>query len=171
MKRLILTAAIASLLMPAAALAAKNGTSKTDADGNGYADAGVVVTKHWTSLYAYDASDDWYWDLGDGRVYGTVGSVADLDSATLSRCDYSNNSRGSFDNTPYQDTGWISNSITCRGYDGHGHWTYLMVHDDDPRFSGDAARSDALGWGPSWEYKILTESGSGNLFKPASHQG
>ena len=157
-------------LLPASALATKSGSSKADADNNGYPDVGVVVNKHWTSLYAYDYNGDWYWDIGDGRVVGTVDSVDDLDDSTLSTCKYSNNSRGSFENNPYQDSGWISNSITCGGYDGHGHWTYLMVHRSDPRFTGDEARSAELGWGPDWEFKVLTESGSGNLFKPANHQ-
>jgi len=168
-RRFSIAAAVvaATALIPATALAAQD----TDADNNGYPDAGVVVTKHWDSLYAEDAGGDWYWDLGDGRVYGTADSVDELDAATTSTCDYTNNSRGEFNNDPYQDTGWISNAITCNGYGGTGHWTYLMVHSSDPRFTGDQARSDELGWGPDWEYKVLTESGSGNLFKPVAPRG
>ena len=139
--------------------------SKVDTDNNGFPDVGVVVVGHFTSLYAYDGNGDWYWDLGDGRILGTVASFDDLDDATLNTCDYVNQYRGTFENNPYQDSGWISNHINCNGTDGHGHWNYLMVHSDDPRFTGDVERSQELGWGPDWEFKILTESGSGSFFK------
>jgi hypothetical protein len=58
-----------------------------DADNNGISDAGVFVTGHYTSFYAEDGNGDYYWDLGDGRIYSTVPSVADLDQASLTtRC-------------------------------------------------------------------------------------
>jgi|GEM_PF-3284790 len=59
-----------------------------DQDGNGFPDAGVYVNGHYTSVYAYDANGDYYWDLGDGRVLGTVNSIDELDQATLTTCDY-----------------------------------------------------------------------------------
>ena len=143
----------------AAPAAAQNG--KSDKDDNGYADAGVMVTRHWNSLYAYDASGNWFWDLGDGRVQGTVASVEDLDSSTLSQCVYVNNSRGDFMNNPYQDTGWIMNNIRCFGYDGRAVYHYLIVQQSDPRYAVDA---DWDVWG-TWVYAVLTESGSGNLVR------
>lgn len=167
--RKLLFAAIAAITitLSAGVADAAKPTSKTDADNNGYPDVGVVVTRHWTSLYAYDWNGDWYWDLGDGRVLGTVGSPDDLDDASYNECSYVNQSRGTFENNPYQDSGWISNHIDCNGTDGHGHWNYLMVHRTDPRFTGDAARIAELDWGPDWEFKVLTELGTGNFFKPA----
>jgi len=169
MKKLTGVALAAAALTMAASGVANAGkpSSKTDADNNGFPDAGVVVQRHWTSLYAYDYNGDWYWEIEPGRVEGTVASVDDLDAATLSTCDYVNTSRGEFANDAFQDSGWIQNHIVCSGYDGHGTYNYLMVHRTDARFTGDAARSAELGWGPDWEYKVLTESGSGNFFKPA----
>ncbi len=138
-----------------------------DADGNGYPDAGVSVNGHYTALYAYDATGAWYWDLGDGRVYGTVGSVDELDQATLSRCDYEINYRADFGNDPYMNSGWIQNLIVCSGYDGTASYNYLIVHKTDPRYTGNP---DWAIWG-DWEFKILTESGSGNLVRPAGNVG
>lgn len=159
MRKIIATAMAAATLLCTAGVADAKPSSKTDADDNGYPDVGVVVTRHWTSVYAYDASNAWYWDLGDGRVLGTVSSIDDLDQDTLSRCDYVNNSRGTFDNDPFQDSGWIQNHIRCSGYDGKAHWNYLIVHESDPRYTGNP---DWAIWG-TWEYTILTQSGSGNL--------
>ena len=102
---------------------------KWDADNNGYPDEGVKVNGHYTSLYAYDANGDYYWDLGDGRIQGTVGSVAELDQATLTSCDYVVNYRGSFENNPFMDSGWIQNHINCSGYDDNGQYNYLIVHE------------------------------------------
>ncbi len=139
-----------------------------DQDGNGFPDAGVYVNGHYTSTYAYDASGDWYWDLGDGRVQGTVGSIAELDAGTLSRCDYVNNYRADFGNDAYMNEGWIQNHIRCSGYDGRAHYNYLIVSQTDPRYTGNP---DWAVWG-TWEYHVLTESGSGNLVKsgPQNHQ-
>ena len=138
---------------------------KQDQDGNGYPDVGVEVNGHYTSVYAYDANGDWYWDLGDGRVQGSVSSISDLDPTTLTRDDYVVNYRGTFDNDPYMDSGWIQNHIVQTGYDGHAHWNYLIVHASDPRYTGDP---DWAVWG-SWEYHVLTESGAGNLTRPEHH--
>lgn len=135
--------------------------SRTDKDNNGYSDAGVFVNGHYTSLYAYDANGDYYWDLGDGRVYKTVNSVDDLDQDTLTVCDYVNNYRADFGNDPYMNTGWIQNHIKCRGYDDNNTYNYLIVHKDDPRYTGNP---DWAVWG-EWEYHVLTQSGSGNLPK------
>ena len=66
------------MAMPVTVLAAPtaNGNpDKWDTDHNGYPDAGVFVTGHYTSVYAYDSTGNYYWDLGDGRVYKTVNSI------------------------------------------------------------------------------------------------
>ncbi len=140
---------------------------KWDADNNGYPDAGVEVNGHYTSLYAYDAAGNWYWDLGDGRIQGTVASVADLDQATLTTCDYVNNYRADFGNDPFMNSGWIQNHINCSGYDDNGQYNYLIVHETDPRYTGNP---DWAIWG-SWEYHVLTISGQGNLVQPMNHVG
>ena len=140
---------------------------KWDDDNNGYPDEGVKVNGHYTSLYAYDANGDYYWDLGDGRIQGTVGSVADLDQATLTSCDYVVNYRGSFENDPFMDSGWIQNHINCSGYDDNGQYNYLIVHETDPRYTGNP---DWAIWG-TWEYHVYTISGQGNLVRPMNHVG
>lgn len=139
-----------------------------DQDENGFPDAGVKVNGHYTSIYAYDANGDWYLDLGDGRVQGTVGAIDELDGATLSQCDYVNNYRADFGNDPYMDEGWIQNHINCSGYDGNSHYNYLIVSSTDPRYTGNP---DWAEWG-TWEYHVLTQSGDGNLVKvgPQNHQ-
>jgi len=142
------------------------GHEKWDADDNGYPDAGIYVNGHYESLYAYDATGDWYWDLGDGRIYGSVASVDDLEAATLSSCDYVNNYRADFGNDPYMNKGWIQNHIQCTGYDGNGAYNYLIVHASDPRYRGNP---DWAEWG-DWEYHVLTESGSGNLARVGPQQ-
>ncbi len=139
--------------------------SRYDQDNNGYPDVGVEVNGKYTALYAYDASDDWYWDLGDGRVQGTVDSVDDLDQSTLSTCDYQIQYRGTFENNSFMDGGWIMNNIVCSGYDGTSTNNYLIVNENDPRYTGDPA---AAIWG-NWEYHILTQSGEGNLVRPEHH--
>jgi hypothetical protein len=136
-----------------------------DQDGNGYPDAGVEVSGHYYSLYAYDANGGWYWDLGDGRVLGTVASVDDLDAATLTVYDYVVNYRGTFNNDPFMDSGWIQNIINATGYDDNGQYNYLIVHESDPRYTGNP---DWSIWG-TWEYQVLVESKSGNLVHPSSH--
>ena len=140
---------------------------KWDADNNGYPDEGVEVNGHYTSLYAYDANGDYYWDLGDGRVFGTVDSVAELDQATLTTCDYVVNYRGAFENDPFLDSGWIQNHINCSGYDDNNHYNTLIVHETDPRYTGNP---DWAIWG-TWEYHVLTVSGYGNLVRPMNHAG
>lgn len=140
---------------------------RNDADGNGIPDEGVVVNGHYTSVYAYDAAGDWYWDLGDGRVDGTVESVEALDAGTLTVCDYVVNYRGSFENDPFLDSGWIQNVINCRGHDDNGKYFYAIVHETDPRYTGDP---DWAIWG-TWEYQTLVVSGSGNLARPETHVG
>ena len=140
--------------------------NRYDQDNNGYPDAGVTVTGAYTSLYAYDATGNYFWDLGDGRVQGTVGSVDALDQATLSVCDYHNQYRGNFENDPFLDSGWIKNNIHCSGYDGNATYHYLIVHQSDPRYRGNP---DWAIWG-TWEYHVLAQSGQGNLVRPMSHQ-
>lgn len=140
-------------------------SGKIDADNNQYPDLGIYVNGHYTSIYAYDESGNWFWDLGDGRIQGTVDSIDDLDSATLTRCDYVVNYRGRFDNDPFLDGGWIQNLINCSGYDDNGQYNYMIVHQSDPRYTGNP---DWAIWG-NWEYHGLIESGVGNLVRPRSH--
>ena len=70
-------------------------------------------------------------------------------------------------NTPFMDAGWIQNHIVCSGSDGTAAYNYLIVHESDPRYTGNP---DWAVWG-NWEYHVLTESGSGNLAKvgPQNH--
>lgn len=98
-----------------------------------------TVSGNYTALYAYDDNGDFYFDLGDGRVQGTVDSVDDLDQATLSVCDYQVSYRGDFGGTPSLDDGWIHNNIKCSGDDFDGTQVYnsTYVHETDPRFSED----------------------------------
>lgn len=136
--------------------------NKYDKDDNGYPDKGATVSGHYTALYAYDSSGSWYWNLGDGRVLGTVSSVAELDYATITVCDYVVNYRGNFENDPFLDSGWIQNHINCKGYDDNHKYNYLIVHKADPRYRGNPEWSI---WG-TWEYHTLTVSGFGNLVRP-----
>lgn len=140
-------------------LGKKGGDSKWDKDNDGYPDAGIYVTGNYTSLYAYDANGDYYWDLGDGRIYKTVDSVDDLDPATLTTCDYVINYRADFNDDPFMDAGWIQNHINCSGYGNNKKYNYLIVHETDPRYTGN---EDWAIWG-TWEYHVKTRSGSGNL--------
>ncbi|MCZ7578552.1 MAG: hypothetical protein M5U18_16480 [Dehalococcoidia bacterium] len=131
-----------------------------DADNNGIGDADVQVICNYDSVYAYDDAGDYYWDLGDGRVYTSPGisNIEDLDQTTLSVCDYRIHTKGDFGNDPYMNSGDISNMIRCHGYDGVATYHYQIVSNDDPRFRGDPAYAI---WG-TWEYHVLTESGTGN---------
>lgn len=139
--------------------------SSLDQDNNGYPDAGVSVNGHYTSVYAYDNVGNWYWDLGDGRIFGTVNSVGELQKETLTKCDYVVNYRGNFENNPFMDSGWIQNHINCSGFDDNNEYNYLIVHQSDPRYTGNPEWSI---WG-TWEYHALTTSHVGNLVRPYSH--
>lgn len=149
----------------------ENATSKSnykDEDGNGIPDVGEVVTGfNNEAFYLFDASGDWYWDLGDGRILGSVNSPSELDQATLSRCDYILQYRGKFENDPYQDTGWIKNVIKCNGYayDTAKRYVYNIVHETEPRYTGNGTPI----WN-TWEYHVDVESGLGNkLINPQNH--
>ncbi|MEQ6903760.1 hypothetical protein [Nocardioides sp. YIM 152588] len=133
--------------------------AKYDQDGNGVPDAGVYVTGSYKSYYGEDANGDYYWDLGDGRVYKSVETPDDLDQATRVDCDYKNTYRADFGNDPFMDQGWIINNINCS--DGTAYH-FLIVSDEDPRYTGDP---DNAIWG-TWEYHVNAQSGSGNLANP-----
>ena len=173
MKRLIALIVPITVLLASSAIASAATTvpghtgGRYDKDNNGIPDAGVYVNGHYTSVYAYDANGDYYWDLGDGRVQGTVGSLGDLDGSTLTVCDYVVNYRADFGNDPYMNAGWIQNHINCHGYDDNGHYNYLIVHKTDPRYTGNP---DWAIWG-DWEYHVLAGSGFGNLVRPQNHAG
>ena len=102
------------------------------------------------------------WDLGDGRVLGTVGSIDDLDAETLTVCDYVVNYRGSFGGDPFLNNGWIINVINCSGFDDNGQYIYLIVHRTDPRYTGNPEWAE---WG-EWEYHVLVDWKLGNLVRP-----
>lgn len=140
-----------------------NDTKKSnfkDDDGNGIPDEGEVVTGAYNAVYAYDDSGDYYFDLGDGRVRGTVDSINDLDRDTLTRCDYQVQYRGKFQNDPFLDSGWVKNNIRCSGYDYDNAQThnYIIVHKTDPRYTGEGPET----FGGDWEYHVDVEGGFGN---------
>lgn len=158
--------ALVAVALPAAGSTVVPGQQdRYDANDNGSPDEGAVVTGKYESVYAYDAND-FYWDLGDGRVQGTVDTIDDLDQETLTVCDYQVQYRGSFDDDPFLDSGWIKNNINCSGYDDNGTYNYVIVHETDPRYTGNP---DWEIWG-TWEYHVYTTSGQGNLVRP-SHGG
>lgn len=165
-KSLLLICILISLLLVGSIVSAQttvgNWQKRGDTDNNNIPDEGVIVNGHYTALYAYDDNGDWYWDLGDGRIQGTVGSVGALDAATLTLCDYVINYRATFENDPFMDSGWIQNHITCSGYDDNNVYHYLIVHETDPRYRGNP---DWAIWG-TWEYHGLIISGQGNLVRP-----
>jgi hypothetical protein len=169
MKKYLLGFLLTLLVLNSNALAATtvpgHSKSKQDIDNNGIPDAGVYVNGHYTSVYAYDANGDYYWDLGDGRIQSTVSNIEELDQDTLTKCDYVVNYRADFGNTSYMDEGWIQNHIKCKGYDDKGTYNYLIVSQNDPRYTGNPEWSI---WG-TWEYHVLTESKSGNLVRPMNH--
>jgi hypothetical protein len=140
-------------------------TDRWDEDNNGYPDAGVEVVGHYISFYAYDDYGGWYQDLGDGRTVGTVENPSELDQETLTTCDYENNYRGDFNNDAFLNTGWIMNEILCYGYES-GHYTYLIVNESDPRYTGNP---DYAIWG-TWEYHVLAGTGFGNLVRPMNFE-
>lgn len=172
-KSLIGVVIVLSLVaIPATALAdattVPGHTDRLDSDDNGFPDEDVTVNGKYTSVYAYDANGDFYWDLGDGRVQGTVDSIAELDQDTLTVCDYQVQYRGNFENDEFLDSGWIMNNINCSGFDDNGTYNYVIVHETDPRYTGNPEWET---FGGDWEYHVLTESGSGNLVQPEQHMG
>ncbi|MEK7638686.1 MAG: hypothetical protein AAB388_00850 [Patescibacteria group bacterium] len=164
--KLYLYAAIATLLLLVATSVTEASTTvvpgheRFDADHNGHPDAGQFVNGHYTSVYAYDDAN-WYWDLGDGRVQGTVPGIEYLDPEFLTVCDYVINYRADFGNDEFMNTGSILNLINCSGYDDNNQYNYLIVHKDDPRYTGNP---DWAVWG-DWEYHNLITSKFGNLVK------
>ena len=149
-----------SISLVAAATTVPGHTDKYDLDNNGIPDAGEYVNGHYYSVYAYDNNGDFYWDLGDGRIFG-LPSIDDLEEETLTTCNYVINYRADFGNDPFMNTGWIHNHINCKGYDDNGHYNYVIVHENDKRYTGNPANSI---WG-TWEYIVNTENGKGNKAK------
>lgn len=105
-------------------------SSRTDADGNGVSDAGVIVNGNYNDTY--------------------------VDGATT--CKLRVTYRGDFNNDPYLDSGVISNHYVCKGPDGTATFNYQIVHESDPRYTGNP---DWAVWG-TWEYHVLTQGGQGN---------
>ncbi len=149
-------------LAPALA-APPNDNDETVVPGHRDRASGTVVGRY-DSVYAYDYNGDYYWDLGDGRVRGTVGSVDDLDPETLTVCDYVAVYRGDFGADPGLDDGWVRNNIRCHGYDGNGTYNALYIHESDPRFTGDRTPI----W-TTWEVLVDARSGVGNVANSKRH--
>jgi hypothetical protein len=122
-----------------------------------------TVNGKYTSLYAWDANGDWYFDLGDGREQGTVGSVEELDDTTLTVCDYVVVYRGDFEGTPFLANGWIRNNIKCSGHAYSRTQTFntLYVHETDRRWSEDLEPI----WG-TWGIAVDAVGGVGNVANP-----
>ncbi len=109
-------------------------TDRYDTDNNGYPDAGQVVNGRYTDVY--------------------------VDGATV--CSLTVIYRGDFGNDPYLDSGVITNHYLCKGPDGTIPYYYQIVHQSDPRYTGNP---DWSIWG-TWEFHVLTEGGSGNFVRP-----
>jgi hypothetical protein len=135
---------------------------RSDADNNGFSDVGVVVTGAYKAVHLSDASGNYYFDRGDGRIEGTVSSPDALDQSTITRCDYKISYRGTFENDPFLETGWISNHVKCGGYTATATYNTMIVHKSDPRYLGDPARAI---W-TDWELHVDTASGFGNWVRP-----
>ena len=88
----------------------------------------------------------------DGTVTGKYTQDAD-------GCTYQVQYRGDFGDDPGLDDGWIINNIQC---DDGSAYNYLIVHESDPRYTGN---DDLAVWG-NWEYRVYTSSGSGNVANP-----
>ena len=159
--------ALVVLSIPIGALAGTTKSRVKDENRNGYPDISEVVTGKYESLYAYDVSGNWYWDLGDGRFQGTVNSVDELDEATLTLCNYQVQYRGAFEDDAFLDSGWIKNNINCGGYDDNNSYNSIIVHETDPRYTGNP---DLAIWG-TWEYHVDTVTGFGNLARPKTPVG
>ena len=127
--------------------------------GSGTANAASVPGQ---SGARYDSDKNGYPDAGLVVSGNYTDSYADPDGVCEVRVNY----RGAFENDPYMDSGWIQNHYRCVAPDGTvSTYEYLIVNESDPRYTGNP---DTAVWG-NWEYKVLTESGSGNLVRPATH--
>jgi hypothetical protein len=62
---------------------------------------------------------------------------------------------------PFLDSGWIKNNSRCHGHEGNSTYTYVIVHQSDPRYRGNPDRAI---WG-TWEYHVDARSGQGNLVR------
>ncbi len=90
---------------------------------------------------------------------GRDGAVTGHYTLVQGGCEYIVNYRGDFGGDPYLNDGWIMNKIKC---DDGGVYTYLIVHETDPRYTGNPDRAI---WG-SWEIVKETVKGSGNIANP-----
>lgn len=111
------------------------GHRKADGDGNGSADAGILVNNHYRQVVEF--APDFV-------------------------CTYVVNTRGDFNNDPYLDSGRIMNSIRCTIGGQTVVYNYVIVDETHRRFTGDP---DWAEYGGVWEYILLTESGLGNIVR------
>jgi hypothetical protein len=110
-------------------------TDRYDTDNNGFPDAGVEVNGRYTDVY-----------VAEGEV-----------------CNLTVIYRGDFGNDPYLNSGVITNHYLCRGPDGTVPYYYQIVHETDPRYSGNPEWSV---W-TTWEFHVLTVGKfGGNLVRP-----
>ncbi|HVL66243.1 MAG TPA: hypothetical protein VM364_03150 [Vicinamibacterales bacterium] len=110
------------------------GHRKADRDGNGVADAGVNVNAHFTQTITW---------VSGGIEYS---------------CTYVVNTRGDYGNDPYLNSGWIMNNVRCVGGGATAVFHYMIVHQSDPRYTGEGWPI----WG-TWEWFSLVESQLGNV--------
>ncbi len=130
-----------------------------DEDDNGFPDEGEVVTGVYRAEYWYDADGN-VWGENLSNTGATVGDKSDLDPETTTKCFYKIQYRGTFENDPYQDSGWIKNVVNCRGYES-GTFNWIFVHESDPRYDGTGTPI----WN-EWEYHVDVEGGVGNKEAP-----
>jgi hypothetical protein len=135
LRKAVLGAAIVALLIGASSAGAASTVvpgqqDRYDTDNNGISDAGQEVNGRYTDTYVSG---------------GTT-------------CKLTVTYRGDFGNTPYLDTGVIQNHYVCKGPDGTQTYNYQIVHQTDPRYTGNP---DWAVWG-TWEYHVLTQGGQGN---------
>ena len=105
----VVLAAVAPGVAQAATTVPGQTGSRTDADNNGFPDAGVQV-------------------VGNYRATSTFGDTV---------CTVRVNYKGDFGNDAYLNSGEIQNHWICDGPDGHQTYNYVIVSNTDPRYSGD----------------------------------
>ena len=138
-----------------------------DGNDNGLPDVGVIVSGRYTSFMAFDDLGNFYWDFGDGTIYTfpTGLDIDDLDEATLSICDNPIIYSGEFNDDDVLDNGWFIEKERCYGYDFAEPRisVHLMVHESDPRYSGDDPNLIFCVASGCWEYQVASVSGSGSI--------
>ena len=120
----------------------------------------MVVSQWITGVYYEDADGNYFWVIGDGRVYGSPGvtTLDDLDPETTVTYDYVVVSKGQFGDDPGLDNGVIFNRI--KGDDG-SIMILRIVHNTHPSYTGEGIPE----YQGEWEYTVLATNGVGNIVK------